>query len=38
MVALHADKLPEWRERMQKDLGSDIEHGLALTDAGDRPQ
>jgi amidase len=31
MVALHADKLPEWRERMQKDLVSDVEHGLALT-------
>jgi amidase len=31
MVALHADKLPEWRERMQKDLVSDIEHGLTLT-------
>jgi amidase len=31
MVALHADKLPEWRERMQKDLVADIEHGLALT-------
>jgi amidase len=30
MVALHADKLPEWRERMQQDLVSDIEHGLAL--------
>jgi len=31
MVALHADKLPTWRERMQQDLVSDIEHGLALT-------
>ena len=31
MVALHADKLPEWRERMQKELVSDIEQGLALT-------
>jgi amidase len=31
MVALHADKLPEWRERMQKDLVQDIEQGLALT-------
>ena len=31
MVALHADKLPEWRERMQKDLVRDIEQGLALT-------
>ena len=31
MVALHADKLPKWRERMQKDLVRDIEQGLALT-------
>jgi amidase len=31
MVALHADKLPRWREQMQKDLVADIEHGLALT-------
>jgi amidase len=31
MVALHADKLPAWRERMQKDLVRDIEQGLALT-------
>ena len=31
MVALHADKLPEWRERMQKDLVADVEYGLALT-------
>jgi amidase len=31
MVALHADKLPEWREQMQTDLVSDVEHGLALT-------
>jgi amidase len=31
MVALHADKLPGWRERMQKDLVRDIEQGLALT-------
>ena len=38
MVALHADKLPKWRERMQKDLVSDIEQGLALTTAGHRPQ
>ena len=30
MVALHADKLPQWREQMQKDLVSDVEHGLAL--------
>src|SRR5262245_25603156 len=31
MVALHADKLPEWRERMQKDLVLDVEHGMAMT-------
>jgi amidase len=31
MVALHADKLPQWREQMQKDLVQDIEQGLALT-------
>jgi amidase len=31
MVALHADKLPQWRERMQKDLVRDIEQGLMLT-------
>jgi amidase len=31
MVALHADKLPRWREQMQKELVSDVEHGLALT-------
>jgi amidase len=31
MVALHADKLPKWRELMQKDLVADIEQGLALT-------
>jgi amidase len=31
MVALHADKLPQWRDQMQKDLVSDVEHGLALT-------
>jgi amidase len=31
MVALHADKLPQWRERMQKDLVRDIEQGLTLT-------
>jgi amidase len=31
MVALHADKLPKWREQMQKELVSDIEQGLALT-------
>src|SRR5215467_11664677 len=31
MVALHADKLPQWREQMQKDLVSDVERGLGLT-------
>jgi amidase len=31
MVALHADKLPRWREQMQQGLVSDIEQGLALT-------
>src|SRR5262249_36089605 len=31
MVALHANRLPEWREQMQKDLVLDVEHGLALT-------
>ena len=31
MVALHADKLPKWREQMQKDLVADVEHGLAVT-------
>ena len=31
MVALHADKLPQWRERMQENLVRDIEQGLALT-------
>ena len=31
MVAFHADKLPEWRERMQKDLVQDIEQGLTVT-------
>jgi amidase len=31
MVALHADKLPEWRERMQKDLVQDVEQGLTVT-------
>ena len=30
MVALHADKLPQWRERMQKDLVQDIDQGLRL--------
>jgi amidase len=31
MVALHADRLPQWREQMQKDLVSDVDNGLALT-------
>jgi amidase len=31
MVALHADKLPEWQDRMQKELVRDVERGLALT-------
>src|SRR5262245_10934002 len=31
MVALHADKLAEWRERMQKDLVRDVDQSLALT-------
>jgi amidase len=31
MVALHADKLPGWRERMQRALVGDIEQGLMLT-------
>jgi amidase len=31
MVALHADRRPEWRERMQKELVQDTEHGLGLT-------
>ncbi len=31
MVALHADRLPQWRESMQKELVLDIEHGLGLT-------
>jgi amidase len=31
MVALHADKLPRWREQMQKDLVADIERGLTVT-------
>ncbi len=30
-VALHADKLPEWREQMQKGLVWNIEQGLTLT-------
>jgi amidase len=31
MVALHADRLPQWRESMQKELVQDTEHGLGLT-------
>jgi amidase len=31
MVALHADKLPKWRESMQRELVLDTEHGLGLT-------
>jgi len=31
MVALHADKLSRWREKMQKELVRDIEQGLRLT-------
>jgi amidase len=31
MVAAHADKLPEWREQMQKGLVWNIEQGLRLT-------
>jgi amidase len=31
MVALHADKLPRWRDKMQKELVRDIEQGLALS-------
>jgi amidase len=31
MVAFHADKLPEWRDGMQKELVRDVERGLALT-------
>jgi amidase len=31
MVALHADRLPRWRESMQKELVRDVEHGLGLT-------
>src|SRR4029450_5094502 len=30
MVALHADKLPRWREEMQNELVRDIEQGLTL--------
>jgi amidase len=31
MVALHADKLPAWRDQMQKELVQDIEQSLTLT-------
>jgi amidase len=31
VVALHADRLPQWRESMQKELVLDVEHGLSLT-------
>lgn len=31
MVALHADKLPTWRDEMQRELVRDIEQGLTLT-------
>ena len=31
MVALHAERLPKWRESMQKELVLDTEHGLGLT-------
>ena len=31
MVALHGDKLPKWRSRMQEGLVKDIEDGLALS-------
>jgi amidase len=31
MVALHADRLPQWRESMQQELVRDVEHGLGLT-------
>src|SRR5262249_30276843 len=31
MVAAYADRLPEWRERMQKELVLDVERGLGLT-------
>ena len=31
MVALHGDKLPKWRSRMQEGLVKDIEQGLALS-------
>ena len=31
MVALHGDKLPQWRDQMQAELVKDIERGLALS-------
>lgn len=31
MVALHADRLAEWRDHMQKDLVRDVDQSLALT-------
>ncbi len=31
MVAMHADKLPEWRDQMQRGLVWNIEQGLRLT-------
>ena len=31
MVAMHADKLPQWRDQMQKGLVWNIEQGLSLT-------
>jgi amidase len=31
MIALHADKLAQWRDRMQPELVRDIEQSLALT-------
>jgi amidase len=31
MVARHADKLPQWRDKMQKGLVWNIDQGLALT-------
>src|SRR5262249_38922884 len=31
MVALHAEKLPGWRERLQKDLVRDIDQALTRT-------
>jgi amidase len=34
MVALHAEKLPRWRDRMQQGLVWNIEQGLRLTPQG----